>query len=62
MQGALASLHALVLIAAPPLYGAIFSRFTGEQALMELPGMVFVLPFALCLLALGLLRGRRGEG
>ncbi|MFN4100340.1 MAG: TCR/Tet family MFS transporter [Pararhodobacter sp.] len=60
LQGALASLHAIGMIAAPFVYTQVFARFTGAQAIWDQPGMVFALPALLSLLALALLR--RGAG
>ncbi|WP_417628936.1 TCR/Tet family MFS transporter [Pararhodobacter aggregans] len=56
LQGALASLHALGMIAAPFVYTQVFAAFTGAGAIIELPGMVFALPAILSLIALILLR------
>lgn len=56
LQGALSSLQAIGMIAAPVVYTQVFARFTGEGALWQLPGMVFALPAALSLLSLALLR------
>jgi len=55
LQGALSSLHALGLIVTPLVYTIIFAQFTGERALIDLPGAVFALPLLLSLSALWLL-------
>jgi len=54
LQGALSSLHALGMIAAPLVYTQVFALFTGASALADLPGAVFVIPAVLSLLALAL--------
>lgn len=56
LAGAMSSLHALGMIIAPFVYSAIFATFTGAQAVLDLPGMVFVVPMLLSLLALVLIR------
>lgn len=56
LQGALASLHAMGMIAAPFVYTQVFAAFTGSGAVIDLPGMVFALPAILSLVALILLR------
>ncbi|WP_127107589.1 TCR/Tet family MFS transporter [Pararhodobacter zhoushanensis] len=56
LQGALASLHAIGMIGAPLVYTQVFARFSGDQAILDLPGMVFIIPALLSLLALLLLR------
>lgn len=61
LQGALSSLHALGMIAAPLVYTQVFALFTGAAALVDLPGAVFVIPALLNLLALALLRRRPPE-
>lgn len=55
LQGALSSLHALGLIVTPLVYTIIFAQFTGEGALLDLPGAVFAIPLLLSLSALRLL-------
>ena len=55
LQGALASLHAFGMIAAPLIYTRVFALFTGAGAILDLPGMVFAVPSALSLAALLLL-------
>lgn len=60
LQGAMASIRALALIAAPLVYTQIFSRVTGEGVAIDLPGLVFALPAALSLGILVLLRHRPG--
>jgi len=54
LQGALSSLHALGMIAAPLVYTQVFALFTGASALADLPGAVFVIPAVLSLFALAL--------
>lgn len=51
LQGALASLHALGMIMGPFVYTGTLAMFTGAWAFIELPGMVFVIPAALNILA-----------
>ena len=52
LQGALSSLRALGLIAAPFVYSQLFAAFTGEGAPIFLPGVVFAVPVILNLGAL----------
>lgn len=61
LQGALASLHAFGLIAAPAIYTQVFARFVGADALLDLPGAVFAIPAVLSLAALALLAQTRNE-
>ena len=55
LQGALSSLRALGMIAAPFVYSQLFAAFTGEGAPVFLPGVVFAVPVLLNLGALALL-------
>lgn len=56
LQGALASLHAVGMIASPFLYTWTFSMFAGEGAIWFLPGAVFAIPAALNVVSFILLR------
>ncbi|WP_370226646.1 TCR/Tet family MFS transporter [Pararhodobacter marinus] len=58
LQGALSSLHAVGMIAGPVIYTQVFARFAGDGAILDLPGMVFVIPAMLNLAALWLLHRR----
>ena len=58
LQGALASLHAIGMIAAPFVYTQVFAAFTGARGWAEMPGMVFAIPMLLSLLSLILLLPR----
>ena len=56
VQGALTSLMSLTSIAAPLIFSAgLFSYFTSEDAIVELPGAPFLFGSALMLIALGVL-------
>ncbi len=53
-QGAFSSLSALASIAAPLAANALFSRFSGPNAIAEIPGIAFYLAGAVTLVAFGL--------
>ncbi|PZU48010.1 MAG: tetracycline resistance MFS efflux pump [Sphingomonas sp.] len=43
LQGALGTLSSLTIILGPPLFALVFSRFSGANAVLPLPGMPFLL-------------------
>jgi len=55
LQGALSSLHAIGMIAAPFVYTWTFAMFTGAGAIIDLPGAVFAIPAVLNVASLTLL-------
>lgn len=62
LQGALSSLRAMGMIAAPLVYSQVFAATTGAAALIDLPGAVFAIPALLNLLALVLILRRPSGG
>lgn len=55
LQGLMASLHALAMIAAPFVYSRVFALTTGDEALWTWPGAVFAIAAGLSLSAFVLL-------
>lgn len=61
LQGLLSSLRAVAMIVAPFVYSRVFARFSGEGALVDLPGAVFAIAGVLSLIALFLTIENRRE-
>jgi MFS transporter, DHA1 family, tetracycline resistance protein len=51
LQGATQAVGSLAMIAGPPLYALIFARFTGREAIVQMPGMPLLVAAAIALLA-----------
>lgn len=62
LQGVLASLNAVTMVASPLVMSQVFGAFTAGGALPYWPGMPFVLAAALMLAAMALFAGRRRAG
>ena len=61
LQGALATLSSLTIILGPPLFALVFSRFSGENPILPLPGMPFLLSTLLAGAALLVLARNKPE-
>jgi DHA1 family tetracycline resistance protein-like MFS transporter len=59
LQGVLATLSSLTIILGPPMFGFVFSRFTGTEAIIHRPGMPFILSILLAGSALAVLMCNR---
>lgn len=59
LQGALSTLASLTIIIGPPVFAYVFTRFSGEGAVANLPGMPFALSALLTACALALLASGR---
>ena len=61
LQGATQSIGSIAAIIGPPLYAAVFAKFSGPSALAQIPTMPFLVAAGFALVTLALfLRGARG--